>query len=258
MEKLHQAVVNCLAAMQWLSNVMPCWQQDKAEFQNDPVLSEENLLVGLKNSIGVLKENYLICADPDNKKLIQSFWTPAATGVIQACGESGCSAHYLVAVLAEKSLKEVGFATHSAIYAKDVTPDCITAESLDKVTTRLQFLDEKQLEYVCQGIVREGVLVGKTPGNTDANENILEILNDKLSKKQYIIVKHLWDRSHGANYNHLRYDIPDAWQDVPTDEAIEKALKRIVSRLNENPELGVTIEISTSKQRVKLNRPQDK
>jgi hypothetical protein len=93
--------------------------------------------------------------------------------------------------------------------------------------------------------------------DTDANENTLEILSDILSNQGYNIVYYLWNRPRGADYNSL-IDIPNAWRDIPSDEAIEKALKRIAKKLNENPELGVTIEISTSKRRAKLTRLPDK
>lgn len=88
------------------------------------------------------------------------------------------------------------------------------------------------------------------------SEPLLDRLADLLSGNQHRIVKYLWGRK-GAGFNALA-QIPGAFRDVPSDEAIVRALERIQARLNANPELQVTLSFSADKQRASINRPSDK
>jgi hypothetical protein len=58
----HDAIVCCWESLIWLSHVLPDWQDLSPE-------RIDMLLVGLKKSIGILRENYLSGRDVINKVL---------------------------------------------------------------------------------------------------------------------------------------------------------------------------------------------
>jgi hypothetical protein len=89
------------------------------------------------------------------------------------------------------------------------------------------------------------------------SESVDDTLADILTKQQLAIVKYLWGKPRGVSFDVLQ-SISGAWRDCPGDDAVEKALKRTAEKFNEYPSLEITLEISTAKQRVKLNRPPDK
>jgi len=94
------------------------------------------------------------------------------------------------------------------------------------------------------------------PAKDQGGNSLLDRLADILTPRQYKIVKHLWGRS-GIGFDTLA-KIPGCFRDVPSDEAIIKALKRTQDRLNAHPELGITVSFSQRKRRATLNRSPDK
>jgi hypothetical protein len=84
---------------------------------------------------------------------------------------------------------------------------------------------------------------------------LLEQVLAVLTPKQGRIMSFLWKKK-TANYDTLK-EIPRAWRDVPSDEAITTALKRIRTRLNQNNLWAVTLTISEEGRRVTLDRPTD-
>jgi len=96
----------------------------------------------------------------------------------------------------------------------------------------------------------------KAPGVEDhGDEAILDRLADILTSDGYRIVKFLWGRKYSTTYETLA---DKCWRNVPTDAAINTALKRVAGRLNTHTDLGIEIEIAHSKRRVKLNRLSNK
>jgi len=89
----------------------------------------------------------------------------------------------------------------------------------------------------------------------ERGDDLLDRLADILTLQGLRIVQYLWNRKHSTGYETLK---ETCWKNEPTDEAIQKALKRVQGKLNEDPSLGVTIEIHHAKRRVKLDHPPDK
>lgn len=86
---------------------------------------------------------------------------------------------------------------------------------------------------------------------------LLDTLNDELTPQGWRIVSYLWNKPRGASYDTLA-GVRGAFRGGPTDEAIEKALKRIGDYFNKNLDLNLQIQISPAKRRAKLIRPADK
>ncbi len=97
-----------------------------------------------------------------------------------------------------------------------------------------------------------------TPGTAaePGGDSLLDRLADILTPQQHKIVKRLWGRT-GTGFAALA-QTPGCFRDVPSDEAIIKALKRIQDRLNAHPGLGATVSFSQPKRRAMLNLPPDK
>ena len=99
---------------------------------------------------------------------------------------------------------------------------------------------------------------GKPPedqADEDRDDSLLDRLADILTPQGERIVKYLWTRKYSTGYDTLA---ENCWDNVPTDYAIHKALKRVADDLNANADLGVTIEVSHAKRRAKLTRPPDR
>ena len=82
---------------------------------------------------------------------------------------------------------------------------------------------------------------------------LLEQIVASLTPKQSLLFEFLWTRK-TAGYNTLVHAVPNAWQDVPSDEAIERALKRMREKLEGFP---VSLTIQVAKRRVVLDRLRD-
>jgi len=82
---------------------------------------------------------------------------------------------------------------------------------------------------------------------------LLERVLAVLTPNQGRIMTYLWGKK-TASYDILK-TIPRAWQDVPSDEAITAALKKMRTRLDANNLSVVSIAISDAGRRVNLDRP---
>jgi hypothetical protein len=92
------------------------------------------------------------------------------------------------------------------------------------------------------------------PAHIDAA--LLERLANDLTPQGYRIASYLLDQPNGVSYDTLA-EIPRAFRPGPTDEAIEKALKRIGNYFNSHLDLGLSISIFPAKRRAKLIRSSD-
>jgi hypothetical protein len=94
------------------------------------------------------------------------------------------------------------------------------------------------------------------PEDEAPEQRVLERLRDELTPQRWRIVSFLWNKPQGAGYDTLAR-IPRAFRGGPTDEAIEKALKRIGQYFNSHLDLNLSVSFFPAKRRAKLNRPPD-
>ena len=98
-------------------------------------------------------------------------------------------------------------------------------------------------------------LAQATESKPKVEAQLLDRVLDVLTPNQSRMMQHLWEKK-TARYETLR-TIPGAWRDIPSDEAITAALKKMRTRLDENNLSMVEIRISQAKLRVNIVRPAD-
>lgn len=87
---------------------------------------------------------------------------------------------------------------------------------------------------------------------------LLERVLDILTPQQCRIFEAIYkSETQSMSFDKLA-TIQKAWRSLADDEAIDKALKRLNTRLAENDDLAVTLSISVVKRRVKLEFLRDK